>query len=258
MRIIVLIKEVPDTYGARRLDLETGLAERAASERVPDEVGERALETALQHADLNPGTEVVALTMGPAPAVSTLRKALAMGATSAVHVLDNELVGADLSLTAEVLAAAVERVGYDLVVAGNVSTDGAGGVIPAMLAERLDAPALTALSDVAIGVDRVSGTRHSEAETQEVAATLPAIVSITEALPEPRLPGFKGIMAAKKKSIVTFSLGDLGVRPGAEDSPRSIVLAVAERAARSGGTKIIDEGDAGDRLANYLVDNRLV
>src|ERR1700712_2271879 len=103
MRIIVLVKEVPDTYGDRKLDLETGLADRSASEKVLDEIGERALEVAISYAESHAGTEVVALSVGPDSVPTTLRKALAMGATSAVHVLDDALRGSDLTLTAEVL-----------------------------------------------------------------------------------------------------------------------------------------------------------
>ena len=109
MKIAVLVKEVPDTYGDRKLNLETGLADRDASEKILDEVGERSVEVALKYADANPGTEVVLVSMTPATAVSTVRKGLAMGAGSAVQIADDALVGADLTLTAEVLAAALTR-----------------------------------------------------------------------------------------------------------------------------------------------------
>ena len=106
MKIVVLVKEVPDTYGDRKLSLETGLADRAASDAVIDEIGERALEVALSYAAKNPGTEVVVLSVTPESATASVRKALAMGAASAVQVVDEALLGADLGLTAEVLAAA--------------------------------------------------------------------------------------------------------------------------------------------------------
>ncbi|MEW1782939.1 electron transfer flavoprotein subunit beta, partial [Arthrobacter sp. NPDC080086] len=137
MKIVVLVKEVPDTYGDRKLSLETGLADRGANEAVIDEIGERALEMALSHADAHEGTDVVVLSLAPESATATLRKGLAMGAGSAVHVCDEALRGADLGLTAETLAAAIRRTGFDLVVTGNLSTDGTGGMIPAMLAELL-------------------------------------------------------------------------------------------------------------------------
>src|SRR5690606_29531432 len=132
----------------RKLNLETGLADRGASEAVLDEIGERSLEAALSHADKSPDVEVVVLSMAPAGSAATIRKGLAMGAASAVHVTDPGLVGADLGLTAEVLAAALRRTGFDLVIAGNLSTDGSGGVLPAMIAELLDVPSLTSLNQL--------------------------------------------------------------------------------------------------------------
>lgn len=257
MKIVVLVKEVPDTWGDRKLDLETGLADRGASDAVLDEIGERSLEVALSYADANPGTEVVVLTMAPESAQATVRKGLAMGAASAVQVVDDALRGADLGLTAEVLAAALTRTGFDLVITGNLSTDGSGGVMPAMLAELLNLPAALNLTSVTISGDAVSGVRATDAGTAEVTATLPAIISITEALPDARFPNFKGIMAAKKKPFETVSLADLGVDPDAADASRSIMVAIAEKPPREAGVKIVDEGDAGEKLAEFLIQNRL-
>lgn len=258
MRIVVLVKEVPDTSGERRLSPETGLAERAGAESVLDEIDERALEVALSHADAHPGTEVVAVSMAPEAASATLRKALALGATSALHIVGDALHGADLSLTAEVLAAALTRTGFDLVIAGNAATDGGGGMLPAMLAEHLAVAHLTSLSGVTIDEAAVSGTRVSDAGATTVAAPLPAVVSITEALPDARMASFKGVMAAKKKPYETVSPADLGVDPDDLSTPRSIMIAVAERPPRAAGAKIVDEGDAGEQLAAFLVQNRLV
>ncbi|MGP3534287.1 electron transfer flavoprotein subunit beta/FixA family protein [Microbacterium sp. RD1] len=257
MKIAVLIKEVPDTYGDRKLNLETGLADRGASESVLDEIGERALEVALTYADAHAGTEVVVVTVAPESAVTTVRKGLAMGATSAVHVVGDALVGADMSLTAEVLAAAVRRVDPDLVIAGNLSTDGVGGIVPAMIAEHLGWPQVTALAAVTISDDSVSGSRASDAGIVAVSAPLPAVVSITEALPEARFPNFKGIMAAKKKPYETVPVADLGVDPDDFSAARSILVSVSERPARAAGVKIVDEGDAGEKLAEYLLSNKL-
>lgn len=257
MKIVVLVKEVPDTWGERKLDLETGIVDRAASESVLDEIGERSLEVALSYADAHADTEVVVVSMAPESAAATVRKGLAMGAGSALQVVDDALLGADLGLTAEVLAAAVRRTGFDLVVAGNLSTDGVGGVMAAMVAELLDVPAALNLTAVSIDETGVSGTRATDAGTVEVSASLPAVISITEALPDARFPNFKGIMAAKKKPFETVSLADLGVDPDAPDASRSIMIAVSEKPPRSAGVKIVDEGDAGEQLAAFLVQNRL-
>lgn len=257
MKIVVLVKEVPDTYGDRKLSLETGLADRAASEAVLDEIGERALEVALSYADKNAGTEVVVLSMTPESAVATVRKGLAMGAASAVQVVDEELLGADMGLTAEVIAAALRRIGFDLVIAGNQSTDGSGGVLPAMVAELLDVPAATYLNSIEIGEGSISGVRASDGATAQVSAALPAVVSITEALPDARFPNFKGIMAAKKKPFETLSLADLDIDPHSVEASRSIVIALSEKPPRQAGIKIVDEGDAGEKLAEFLIQNRL-
>ncbi|QAY62153.1 electron transfer flavoprotein subunit beta/FixA family protein [Xylanimonas allomyrinae] len=257
MKIVVLVKEVPDTNGERTLSLETGLTERGA-ENVVDEIGERALEVALAYADAHEGTEVCVLMVGPPGATAAVRRCLAMGAAAATHVVDDGLVGADLGLTAEVLAAALGRIGFDLVICGNQSTDGMGGVLPAMLAEHLGVPNATNLSAVTIGEAEVSGTRTSDDATVQVSAPLPAVVSVTEALPDARFPNFKGIMAAKKKPLDVLSLADLGI--DAEDlaTSRAIMLAVEARPARAAGVTITDDGDAGVRLAAYLAENHLI
>ena len=258
MKIIVLVKEVPDTYGERKLDLETGLADRAASEAVLDEIGERALEVALAYADAHADTEVVVMSMAADGAATTIRKGLAMGAGSAVHIADPTLAAADLGLTARTLAAAIRRTGFDLVITGNLSTDGSGGVLPAMLAELLDVPNATALSSVEITADSVSGTRNTDDSTMRVSATLPAVISITEALPAARFPNFKGIMAAKKRPFETLSLADLGIEPDDFSVAMSIMTAIAEKPPRTAGVKITDQGDGGMKIAEYLIENRLV
>ncbi|MCI0142599.1 electron transfer flavoprotein subunit beta/FixA family protein [Arthrobacter bambusae] len=258
MKIVVLVKEVPDTYGDRKLNMETGLADRSASEAVLDEIGERALEVALTYADANEGTEVSVVSVAPEHATASLRKALAMGAESAIHVVDQALFGADLGLTAETLAATIRRTGFDLVITGNISTDGSGGVIPAMLAEHLEVPHLTGLSAVSLQAHAVSGPRPIDGGTQQVSAPLPAVISITEALPEVRFPNFKGIMAAKKKPLEVLSLADLGVVADDPATARAIMLTVSEKPPRAAGVKIQDEGDAGVKLADFLIENRLV
>jgi len=258
MKIFVLVKEVPDTYGDRKLDLETGLADRDAGDVVLDEITERALEVALSHADKNEGTEVVALAMAPGGSTASVRRALAIGAGSAVHIADEQLAGADLGLTAETLAAAIRRAEPDLVITGNLSTDGSGGVMAAMLAEYLGWAHATALTSVEITPEGISGTRGADAGAQPVSASLPAVISITEALPDARFPNFKGIMAAKKKPLEVLGLDDLGVSADPAAAPRTIMTAVAEKPPRAAGVKIVDEGDAAEKLVEYLVQNRLV
>ncbi|MGK0721431.1 electron transfer flavoprotein subunit beta/FixA family protein [Leucobacter sp. W1478] len=258
MRIVVLVKEVPDTYGKRKLSLETGIADRGASDAVLDEIGERALEAALVYADTHPEAEVTILSMAPEGAQSSLRKGLAMGAARAVQVADPGLAGADAGLTAATLAAALRSIGFDLVIAGDSSTDGSAGVIPAMLAELLEVPNATALSQLTIAESGISGTRRSDDAILKISAPLPVVASITEALPSARFPNFKGIMAAKKKPFTTLTLADLEIDPEDLSVPRSIMISVNEKPPRASGTKITDNGDAGTQLAEFLLQNELV
>lgn len=199
------------------------------------------------------------MTMGPSTATDMLRKGLALGANSAVHVLDDGLVGADIAWTSIVLAVALQKTGFDLVIAGNESTDGRGGIVPAMLAERLGVPNVTFANSLRISDGSVSGVRESENGTVAVSAALPAISSITESSPDARFPNFKGIMRAKKKPLDVWSLDDLGIGPDAlAHVGRSVVLSAVKRPERSAGTKIVDDGTAADQLAEFLAANRLI
>ncbi len=254
MKIIALVKQVPDTGGERKLNAD-GTVDREASERIIDEINERALEVALSYKDTNKQTEVVLMTMGPTDATSTLRKGLSMGADSAVHVVDDGLAGSDAAKTSAVLAAALTQVGFDLIVAGNESTDGRSGAVPAMLAERLGVAQLTHLNSVELAEGTVSGERTVDGGTLKAHATLPAVISVTEVAAEPRFPNFKGIMTAKKKPVTVLSLAELQVdAPGAH----SVVVSVTERPARTAGKKIVDDGNAGTELAEFLAAERLI
>jgi electron transfer flavoprotein beta subunit len=259
MKIIVLMKQVPDTYGERRLDTQTGRVDRESGEAIVDEISERALEIALRHKDSHKGTHITVLTMGPASANAALRKGLSMGADAAIHVLDDALAGADMGQTAAVLAAALPANDYDLVIAGNESTDGRGGAVPAMLAEHLNLPHLSFLDSVELSAGEVGGERVTEYGSLDVRATLPAVISITERAAEARFPNFKGIMTAKRKPLSVVSLAELGLDPAeALAGARSVVLSTNPRPARTAGTKIVDEGNAGEQLADFLAANRLI
>jgi electron transfer flavoprotein beta subunit len=254
MKIIALVKQVPDTGGERKLTA-AGLLDRDASERIIDEINERSLEIALRHKDSDKSTEVVLMSMGPTEATSTLRKGLSMGADSAIHIVDDNLAGSDAARTAQVLAAALQRTGFDLVVAGNESTDGRGGVVPAMLAERLGVAQLTQLNSVELSEGSVSGVRSTDSGTLTAHVDLPAVISVTEIAAEPRFPNFKGIMTAKKKPLTTLTLADLGL----EDlAAHSVVVSVTERPIRTAGRKVVDDGNAANELAEFLAAERLI
>jgi electron transfer flavoprotein beta subunit len=259
MKIIVLVKQVPDTSEDRHLDPATGLLDRSTTEGVIDEINERALEVALQYKDSHKGTEVVALSMGPQGASQALRKALSMGADSGIHVLDDDLSGADAVWTSTALAAALKTTEFDLILAGNESTDGHSGTVPAMVAEHLSLPLLGSISSVDIGGASVSGKREAESGALNVRASLPAIITVTERSPEARFPNFKGILTAKRKPVKTVSLAALGQDPAERSAAaRSVVVSVAARPAREAGKKIIDSGTAGVELADFLAVSRLL
>ncbi len=196
--------------------------------------------------------------MATEDATASVRKALAMGADRAVLISDEALVGADVTLTSEVLAAALKHIGYDLVIAGDQSTDGAGGVVPAVLAELLDIPQITKLTTIELDEKAVSGTRVIDRVTMQLRAELPAIVSVTERFPDARFPNFKGIMAAKKKPFEVLSIADLGADIDVLAKPRAIMTEISAKPPRAAGVKIVDEGDAGNQLAEFLKQNQLV
>ncbi|MEU9851661.1 electron transfer flavoprotein subunit beta, partial [Streptomyces sp. NPDC047985] len=159
-----------------------------------------------------------------------------------------------------VLAKAVERAGFDLVVAGMASTDGVGGVVPALLAERLGVPQVTLLSEVSVEGGVVRGRRDGDVASERVEASLPAVVSVTDQSGEARYPSFKGIMAAKKKPVESWDLEDLGVEAGEVGLGGAFtrVVSVAERPVRSAGTVVTDEGEGGRRLAEFLAGRKFI
>jgi electron transfer flavoprotein beta subunit len=254
VKIIVLVKEVPDTWDERRIDISTGLVDRAASNPVIDEVNERALEVALSYRDGDKSSTVTLLSVAPSSAAASLRKALAIGADDAIHVADDALRGADAAMTARVIAAALRSREWDLVLAGNESTDGRGGVVPGMVGELLGVPALTFLDSVELTQTTVRGTRTTDDAKLTVSASLPALVSVTERTPEARMAGLKGTLGARKKPIETVSLDRLDPGPAAA---HSVVRSTAERPLRSAGQKIIDDGTAAAALADFLASNGL-
>lgn len=255
MKIVVLMKQVPDTWGERKLDLKSGIVDRKSADIVIDEINERALEVAISYKDEAKDAEVIVITMAPGDVTESIKKALAMGCDSAVHIQDDSLAGADSAKTAAVLAAAITLQAADLVIAGNESTDGRGGVVPAMIAEHLKVPHLGMLGEIKITDKNVSGVRRIEGGTQRVEANLPAVISVNESNPDARFPSFKGIMGAKKKPVETVGLREL--KPTAV-AGASVVTTTSERPARAAGTKIVDDGTAAEQLADFLAKNRLI
>jgi electron transfer flavoprotein beta subunit len=256
--IVVLVKQVPDTYSERKLSDSDYTLDRESADAVLDEINERAIEEALVIKEAH-GGEVTVLSVGPERATEAIRKGLSMGADKAVHVVDDSLHGSDLLQTAKVLAAAVGKVeGADLVIAGNEASDGQGGAVPAVLAELLGYPQLTHARKVEIDGSSVKVTRETDEGLTHLEASLPAVISVGEKINEPRYPSFKGIMAAKKKPVETLTVADLGVDEVGLDSAWSTVTEAAPKPPREAGQRVEDEGDGGVKAAEYLVSQKLI
>ncbi|MEE1766821.1 electron transfer flavoprotein subunit beta/FixA family protein [Streptomyces sp. JV185] len=259
LRIVVCVKYVPDATGDRHF-ADDLTVDREDVDGLLSELDEYAVEQALQIAGEADEAEVTVLTVGPEDAKDALRKALSMGADKAVHVEDKGLHGSDVMGTSLVLAAAVEKAGYDLVVCGMASTDGTMGVLPAVLAERLGVPQVTLLSEVSVGGGVVRGRRDGDSASERLEASLPAVVSVTDQSGEARYPSFKGIMAAKKKPVVSWDLDDLGV--GADEvglaGAWTVVDSAVQRPARTAGTVVKDEGEGGRQLAGFLAGQKFI
>jgi electron transfer flavoprotein beta subunit len=263
MNIVVLIKQVPDTYSERKLASEDGTLDREATDAVLDEINERAVEAALQLKEANDGSEVTVVTMGPDRATEAIRKALSMGADKAVHLSDEALHGSCAIQTARALAAVIGTAfpdGFDLVLAGNEASDGRAAAVPAMVADLLGVPALTHAREITVDGSAVTVRRETDDGVTVLAADLPAVVSVGEKINEPRYPSFKGIMAAKKKPVSTLTLADAGLDPAEMGlaNATSSVTSAQPKPPKSAGEKVPDEGDGGARIAAFLVGQKLI
>ena len=259
MKLVVLVKYVPESSAAWSFADDLTLDRENIEGRL-SELDEYAAEQAVRLAGSNAPVEISYLTMGPARAVDGLRKALAMGGERAVHVLDDAIHGSDALATSLVLAEAIRRMGFDLVLSGMASTDAEMAVVPVMVADRLGVPVLPNASALSVQDGTVTVRRDFDDVVEELSAPLPALVSVTDRAGDPRYPSFKGIIAGKKKPVTTWSLADLEIaadRVGTGGAATE-VLAIRQRPPREAGTVITDEGDAAARLADFLAANKLL
>ena len=265
MNIVVCVKHVPDATADRRFESDNTV-DRDGVDGLLSELDEYAVEQALQLKEKNDGdVTVTALCVGPDGAADAVRKALQMGADQGVHVSDEAIAGSDAVATSLVIAKALQKVGedrpVDLVICGMSSTDGSMSVVPAMLAERLDLPQVTLASVIETQGDQVRAKRDNEASTEVIGAQMPLVVSVTDQTGEARYPSFKGIMAAKKKPLETYSLADLGVDAG--DVGLSVAWSqvedTAERPPRTAGEIVKDEGGSGaGALTDFLASKKFI
>jgi electron transfer flavoprotein beta subunit len=259
MKIAVCVKQVPDATVHKRLDPETKRLDRSG-EGALNATDLNAVEEAMRIREAAGEGEVVVVSLGPAKAMESLRKALAMGVDRALLVADDGAAGSDLVATSYALAKALERESPDLVLFGQASSDADGAVLWAAVADRLRLPAISQAAEVTVDAGTVRGKRQTEYGYDLIEAPLPAVIAVSDAINEPRYPSLKGIMGAKKKPAEELSLGDVGVeadRTG-EAGSRTTVLAVAPPAPRGDQVKIEDDGTAAEQVVAYLAEKRLL
>ena len=265
MKILVCVKQVPDSWAEKKLT-STKVLDRDSADAVLNDLDEYAVEEAIRIVEANGGSEaghtITLLSMGPERAQEALRKGLSMGADNAIHIKDDALARSDALATSRVLAEAIKREAPDLILTGTESTDARMSVIPAMLSERLTLPHLSFAGEVAVDVagGTVKTKRMTDDGAESMESALPAIVTVSEKINEPRYPSFKGIMAAKKKTITEISLAELNI-PASEVGSTGAWSEVNDFAlapARGAGIKVNDEGNGGNALVDFLAEKRLI
>jgi electron transfer flavoprotein beta subunit len=256
MKIAVCVKHVPE--GGSRLDPGTKRLDRSG-EGALNHFDANAVEEALRLKG-DSDTEVVVLSLGPAKAADSLRKALAMGADRAVLVSDDAAAGSDLVATSKLLAAALEREDAELVLFGQQASDADGAVLWAAVAERLRRPVVSQAAELGVDSGSLRVKRQTEFGYDVIESPLPAVVAVSDAINEPRYPSLKGIMGAKKKPFDTLSLADLGIdaAEAGEAGSKTEVLALGEPPSRGDARKIEDDGNAAQAIVDFLAEKRLV
>jgi electron transfer flavoprotein beta subunit len=253
MNVAVCVKQIPDPANPGTLDPGTRTLVRKGK-LIMDDSDAYGVEMALQLVDKAGGGEVTLVSMAPNDEVSGLRNGLAMGAHKGVLISDPELAGSDALSTAKVLAAAIKRNPFDLILCATESTDGYTGTMPVQMAEILGLPAVTFAKHVEVADDKLKVQRQTEAGYDEIESPLPAVVTVTAGVVEPRYPSFKGIMAAKSKPVDNLKLADLGIEAGSvgQAGSRQDITSVSEAEARKAGEVIEDEGDAFEQIVAFL------
>ena len=255
MNVVVCVKQIPDPASPGKLDPSTKTLVREGK-LVVDDSDMYGIEMALQLVGTAGGGEVTLVSMAPNNETAGLRTGLAMGAAKAILVSDDSLKGADSLTTAKVLAAAIKRVSPDLVIAATESTDGYTGTLPVQVAELLGFPSITFAKSVSTDGTTVKVDRQTEAGYDEVESPLPAVVTVTAGVVEPRYPSFKGIMAAKGKPVEQLTVADLDIEGGVAVTQQVTDVVAAE--ARKAGEIVTDEGDAHERIVQFLEQLKVI
>ena len=259
MDIVVCGKIIPASSVMIEIDPGTKRMIRKGVTHELDPAAASAVEEALRLVEKVDGT-VTLVTMGFNEITIGIRTALAMGATSAVHIFDEGLAGSDTLSTAKALAAAIRKQPFDLIICGTESSDSYSGIVPGQLACLLGISPVTFANEMNVEGSTLTIHRQSETGYDIVEAELPALVTVTSGINEPRYPQLKGIMAAKKKAIVPYTIADLGLSAGdvGEAGARERVLEVGRPAIREAGKVVEDEGEGGQQVANYLAEIKVL
>jgi electron transfer flavoprotein beta subunit len=258
MNVVVCVKQIPDPAEPGKLEADNTLDR--SGKLILDESDSYGVEMALQLADAAGGGEVTLVSMAPNGETGGLRTALAMGAAKAILVSDDALSGAGALDTAKVLAAAIKRAEPDLVLAATESSDGYTGTVPEQVAALLGLPSITFAKHVEISGDTVSVQRQTELGYDEVETTLPALVSVTAGVVEPRYPSFKGIMAAKSKPVDQLTLADLGIDAATVGNAGAgqEIVSVDDAPAREAGEIVEDDGEGYAKIVAYLENLKVI
>lgn len=259
--IVVLIKQVPDTWSEIRLREENFTLDRDNVDLIIDEINEKAVEAALQFQSAVGSGKVILISMGPESAKDALRKGLAMGADEGILLSDNRISGSDAVQTGWVLTKAIGTIAdLDLIIAGNYSTDGNTGAIPAVIADYLDIPLISDAVGIEYSVGEIIVDKEVDTGIYKLKVALPAVISVNEKINEPRFPNFKGIMEAKKKGITILTLEDLGVEPEEVglDNASVRVTAVTEVETKKSGKKIKADDSTVELIENFLIDKNIL
>jgi len=258
VKIVVCMKETPSTEVTKTLGADMRLT-RNPGETIINPFDEYTIEEGLRQQEKH-GGDVTILSMSPGQSNDAIRRALAMGADKGVIVTDAALAGSDAVATGRVLAAALKKIGYDLVLFGQATADSYGGVVPSIVAELLDAPLLAFANKLEIDGNTATIERQAEIGYIKVHGPLPALVSITKAINQPRYPSMKGIMSAKKKPVETFTLADLGIESnlvGTAGAKERVTGATPVSTQRRREMFTGNDG-AAQRIFDFLVEQKVI
>jgi len=254
MNICVCVKQIPDPNNPYQLAGDR--LKRDGAQNVLDPGDEFGVEAALQLTEGTDG-EVTVISMGPPSAMEGIRRALSMGAHKGILITDDSLQSADALVTARVLAKAIERAGFDLVIAGVESTDGSTGTVPGTVAALLGVPQATFAKHMEVKDNVLHMQRQTEKGYDEVECALPAVITVTAGVNEPRYPTFKGIMQAKSKPVETIAASDLGLS-GDDVKQTQSISSVEPAPARGAGEKFEDDGSGAAKVADFLKEAKVI